>query len=55
MSAEKDWCRQEHELDTTEHVVGAVVDRQVLGMRSNVDMPGVRLWLKMGLEYTQDE
>jgi hypothetical protein len=56
VASEKERCRQEHELDMTEYVVGAVgaVD-QVLGKMSNVDMPEESPALKVGLEYKQDE
>ena len=56
VASEKEWRRQEHELDMTEYVVGAAdaVD-QVLGTMSNVDMPGGSPALKVGLEYMQDE
>ena len=53
----KERCRQEHELDMTEYVVGAaaaVVDR-VLGTMSNVDMPEGSPALKVGPEYMRDE
>jgi hypothetical protein len=54
--AGKERCRQEHELNMTEYVVGAVgaVD-QVLEKTSNVDMPEESPASKVGLEYMQDE
>ena len=61
-SAEKEWCRREHELDMTEYVLGAAVAAvavavavaadQVLGTMNNVDIPVER---KVDLEYMQDE
>ena len=56
VASEKEWRRQEHELDMTEYVVGAVgaVD-QVLGKTSNADMPEESPALKVGLECKQDE
>ena len=56
VASEKERCRQEHELDMTEYVVGAVgaVD-QVLGKTSNADMPEESPVLKVGLECKQDE
>ena len=54
--SEKERCKQEHELDMTEYVVGAgvAVDR-VPGTMSNVDMPEGSSASKVGLEYMQDE
>ena len=55
VASEKERCRQEHELDMTEYVVGAAAADQVLGTMSNVDMPEESLALKVVLEYMRDE
>ena len=56
VAGEKERRRQEHELDMTEHVVGAAAAAdQVLETMSNVDMPEGSSASKVGLEYMQDE
>jgi hypothetical protein len=52
LGIEKEWCRQEHESDMTEYVVGAAAAAVDLGTMSIVDTPEGR---KVGLEYMQDE